>query len=120
MLKFLTAHAIACFGFLIGSVVPHGSFIIKGQSVTYAEWWSSGVGVYASVLGALMAVAGLLLVGKTRFSRQIYLGVLSLGLVSPYFLLDEHWSSLFSLVIVIVIAAYLFLKASVKDYFAPR
>ena len=120
ILKFLTAHAIACAGFLVGSVIPHNSFLINGRSVTYVEWWSSGTGVYASVLGMLMAIAGFLLVTKNPFSRQIYLGVLSLGLVTPYFLFGEHWSSLFSLVIVIMIAAYLLLKGSVKEYFAPN
>jgi Ca2+/Na+ antiporter len=91
-----------------------------GQSVTYSEWWGSGVGVYASILGTLMASAGFLLVTKNRFSRQIYLGVLSLGLVTPYYLFGEHWASLFSLLIVFMIAAYLYLKASAKEYFAPN
>ena len=80
----------------------------------------SGVGVYASILGTLMASAGFLLVTKNRFSRQIYLGVLSLGLVTPYYLFGEHWASLFSLLIVFMIAAYLYLKASAKEYFAPN
>ena len=119
VLKLLTAQAISCIVFLIASIIPHNSFVMHGQSVTYSKWWSSGVGVYASVLGTLMASAGLLLVTKKRFSRQIYLGVLSLGLVTPYYLFGEHWASLFSLLIVLIIGAYLYLNAPVKEYFAP-
>ena len=119
LFKFLTAHALSCIVFLFASIIPFGSFRIHDRYVNHSEWWSSGVGVYASILGTLMAIAGFLLVIKNPFSRQIYLVVLSLGLVTPYFLFGEHWGSLFSLFIVFMIAAYLYLNASVKEYFAP-
>lgn len=47
LLKFLTAHAAFCFVFFVMSVIPNDSFSIQGQHVTYAEWWSSGAGVFA-------------------------------------------------------------------------
>ena len=119
MLKFLTAQAIAGILLLIVSVIPLASYRIDGRSVTHAEWWGSGIGVYASVWGVLLAIAGFLLVTRKPFSRPVYLGVLSLGLVTPYFLFGGHWSSLFSLLIVAIIAAYLYLKTSVKQYFDP-
>ena len=72
ILKLLTAHAISCIVFLIASIIPHSSFVMYGQSVTYSEWWGSGVGVYASILGTLMASAGFLLVTKNHI-RQMFL-----------------------------------------------
>ena len=120
LLKFLTAHAIACIAFLFGSVIPHDSFSVNGQSVTYSEWWSSGIGIYVSILGALMAIAGYLLVSKKRFSRQIYLAVVPLGLVVPYLKFGEYTLAVVGVVITLGIAAYLFLKASAKEYFASN
>ena len=120
LLKFLTAHAIACIFFLIGSVFPHDSYVIHGRPVTHAEWWSSGVGVYGSVLGVLMASAGVLLVLRHPFSRPFYLGIFSLGMTTPYFLFGEHWSSLFSLLVAGLIGAYLYLNTAVKAYFSPH
>ncbi len=120
ILKFLTIHALACIAFLIFSIIPHDSFIINGENVTYSKWWGSGVGVYASMLGTLTAVAGYLLVTKKKYSRQIYLGILSLALIAPYLKFGEYYSALFGVSIVLMISAYLFLKASVKEYFAPN
>ena len=66
-LKFFAAQALAGLLFIFGSVVPHKSFSIDGRSVTYSEWWSSGVGIYVSVLGAVLAIAGYLILSKKQF-----------------------------------------------------
>ena len=120
ILKFLTAQAVAGIMFLIGSIIPHDSFSINGQSVTYNEWWNSGVGIYVSILGTGMAIAGYLLVTKNNFSRQIYLVILCLGLVAPYLKWGNYTSAFMGMFIVVIVAGYLFLKASVKDYFASN
>ncbi len=120
ILKFLTAQAIAGTMFLIGSIIPHDSFSINGQPATYNEWWYSGVGIYVSILGTCMAIAGYLLVTRKKYSRQIYLVVLSLGLIAPYLKWGNYTLASMGLLIVVIIAGYLFLKASVKDYFASN
>ena len=56
-LRFITGHAIACVFLLFGSIIPHGSFAIDGRPVSYAVWWSSGAGPYASFLGVIMPAA---------------------------------------------------------------
>lgn len=120
ILKFLTAHALACIAFLIGSILPHDSFSMNGRSVTYSEWWNSGIGIYASILGALMAIAGYLLVSKKRYSRQVYLGILSFGLIAPYIKWGKYELAGFGVLTISVIAGYLFFKASVIEYFASN
>ncbi len=120
ILKFLAAQAIAGIMFLIGSIIPHDSFSINGQSVTHYEWWNSGVGIYVSILGTCLAISGYLLVTKNKYSRQVYLVILSLGLIAPYLKWGNYALASMGMLIVVIIAGYLFLKASVKDYFASN
>ena len=117
LLKFLTAHALGCILFVFASMFPFGAFRIHGRYVTHSEWWSSGIGVYVSILGMLMAIAGCLLASKKRYSRQIYLAVVPLGLVAPYLKTGEYAGAIFGIAVTLMIAAYLFLKASAKEYF---
>ncbi|MCP3701349.1 MAG: hypothetical protein GY954_00245 [Alteromonas sp.] len=120
LLKFFTAHALACVAFLFGSIIPHNSFSINGQPVTYSEWWSSGTGIYVSLLGTIMAVAGYLLLTKKQYSRQIYLFVLSLGLVVPYLKFGDNILAATGVFFVLLIAGYLFLRAPVREYFTSN
>jgi len=73
ILKFITGHAIACFMLFIGSVIPHDSFNINGQSVTYYEWWASGAGIGASSIGLLFSFAAWHILNKSKYSRHIYI-----------------------------------------------
>ena len=120
ILKFLTAHALFSFLFLIGSIIPHDSFSINGQSVSYSEWWSSGVGPYASSLGILMPIVGFLLIARTRYARIIYLMVISLGLIVPYLYFGKFELALVGVIVMAVISAYLYLRPPVKEYFASN
>jgi hypothetical protein len=67
-----------------------------------------------------MAIAGYFLVSKKRFSRQIYLAVVPLGLVAPYLKTGEYAGAIFGIAVTLLVAAYLFFKASTKEYFASN
>ena len=118
LLKFLTAHAFACFAFLVGSVIPHHSFSINGHAASYAEWWSSGAGPFASLLGIVGPVIGMLLVTKSHNARAAYLGFLALGLIAPYPFMGVPAMALAGVVLVCAAAFYLYKWQSVQFYFA--
>jgi len=119
LLKFLTAHALACFFFLVVSVVPHGRFFVSGRPVSYAEWWSSGIGLFAFLVGLVGPATGVLLLRKSRFARPAYLGFLSLGLIVPYLLFGAPPMALAGAAAVCLAVAYLYKFPSTQQYFAP-
>ncbi len=84
VLKFLTAHAACCFVLLVVSVIPIDLFAIQGRHVSYAEWWSSGAAVLASLLGIVGPFAAWALASKQAYARAFYLGFLALAFVAPF------------------------------------
>lgn len=117
-LKFLTALALFTFLFFVFSVFPIESFSINGRNVTYSEWWSSGVGPFASLLGVYGLFAGWLLLAKRPHARVCYLVFLILGLVVPYLFIGPLAYTLVGLIVVGVGAFYLYLWQGVQVYFA--
>jgi hypothetical protein len=127
LLKFLTAHALACIVFLIGSVIPHNSFSISGRQVTYLEWWGSGAGVYASVIGIILPISAWLLLSRSCHARGFYLCSMIVGLILSYLLFQQVWGSetgygyaAVRAIIVAILAWYLYRKESVKHYFVSN
>ena len=120
LLKFLTAHAAFSFVFLVISVIPIDSYAIQGQHVTYAVWWSSGVGVLASLIGIVGAFAAWALASKRPYARAVYLGFLALAFVAPCPFLGELAYVLPGLLVVGVGAFYMYKSQSVQLYFAPN
>ena len=118
LLKFLTAHAFACFAFLLVSVIPNNSFSIDGHAASYAEWWSSGAGPFASLLGLVGPIIGVLLVTKSQNARPAYLGFLALGLIVPYPVMGVPAMALAGVVVACAVAFYLYKWQSVHSYFA--
>jgi hypothetical protein len=124
VLKFLTIHALGSAILLIVSVIPHDSFSIDGTHVSYAEWWSSGAGIGASVTGLILPITGYLLLTKHPYARPSYVAALIIAFLSPIFMANsskyglEYFAP--SLVLVLAISAYLYLPKSVKVYFASN
>ena len=106
--------------FFLGSVIPHSSFSIAGNPVTYAEWWRSGIGAFASLVGFLMPVSGWLMLRKIRFSRAIYLAALALPLVGPYLFWQQYKEAMFNMFFMLLIGLYLYLRAPVVEYFGSN
>jgi len=120
LLKFLTAHAAFCFVFFAMSVIPNNSFPIQGRHVGYAEWWSSGAGVFASLIGVAGPFAAWALVSKQPYARTAYLGFLALAFVAPCPLFGMLAYALPGLLVVGAGAFYLYKWQSVQAYFVPN
>ena len=116
LLKFITSHAIACVVMLLMSIIPGSTFRIDGRVVSYSEWWSSGVGLIASALGIAMPIAGVLLLKKFCYARPAYLFAVLFAFVSPYPLLGKSEGIFVGLVIVGLLALYLYARKSVQRY----
>jgi hypothetical protein len=80
-LKFLTAHAFGMSVLLVASVIPHGSFVLHGRPVSYAEWWSSGAGPLASFLGIILPISGFLLLRRNPLARIAYLTSIGIAMI---------------------------------------
>ena len=120
LLKFLTAHAACCFVFVVISVININSYAIQGRHVTYAEWWSSGAGVFASLIGLVGPVVAWLLVSKQPYARPAYLGFLALAFVAPCPFFGMLAYALPGLFVVGAGALYMYRWQSVQVYFAPN
>ena len=120
LLKFLTAQALFSFVFCIISAIPNEQLSINGRHVTYAEWWSSGAGPFASVLGIVGLFTALLFLKKGQYARVWYLVFLALAFVAPYPFLGPPAYTFAGLVVVAVGALYLYRWQSVQVYFAPN
>lgn len=106
---------------LVFSVIPNESMSIDGKAVTYAQWWSSGAGVFASAIGLALPFSAWLILQKSTLARPVYLASLVLTLVLPYlFFWQNYGSALFGMVLVTVVAGYLYKKQSVLTYFGSN
>ena len=116
----MTGHALACVIFLIVSVVPNDSFAIDGRHVSQKEWWSSGAGIFASLIGIFGLAAGVALLKKRTWARLLYLGFATIGLVIPYPVLGDPIWGLVGAVVVAAAAFYLFKVRAATAYFAQE
>jgi len=119
LLKLLTVHALSCVLGLINSVFPRGTLHLYGHAATYAEWWSSGAGVYFAALGIAGPIVGVLFLRKSRYCRQAYLGFLILALVVPYVAAGSPAHTLITVAVICTTMAYLYKWWATKEYFAP-
>jgi hypothetical protein len=101
------------------SVIPNDSLSIDGHHVAYAEWWSSGFGPFASLVGISGVAAGWSLLSKRKIARATYLGFLALGMVLPYPFMGVPVYALIGVGVVAIAAAYLYRSQKVGRYFAP-
>jgi hypothetical protein len=118
-LKFLTAHAFGMSVLLVASVIPHGSFVIHGQPVSYAEWWGSGAGPFASFLGIILPISGVLLLRRNSRARIVYLTSIGIAMIASYLIHPEPASAAFSVFLFAFGVWYLYRRPAVVAYFAP-
>lgn len=118
LLKFLVAHSALCFVFFAASVIPNDSFSIQGRHVSQAEWWSSGAGVFASLIGLAGPFAAWAMASKQSYARATYLAFLGLGFVAPCVFLGMLAYVLPGLIVMGIGALYLYKWRSVQRYFS--
>jgi len=117
LLKLMTGHALVCVILFIVSVMPYDSYGIDGCQVSQAEWWSSGMGPLMSLIGLFGFTAGISLLKKKRYARELYLAFITAGIVVPYPFMGEAWFSVIGILIVIAAGVYLFKNGAVASYF---
>jgi hypothetical protein len=119
ILRFITGHALACICLLLGSIIPHDSFSINGQPATYAEWWGSGAGILASILGIIFPIAGYLFLIRSNRARLIYLVGFFIAAISPllYFGQIQIIEALGGIIFMAIFGWYLYKANSVQTYF---
>ncbi len=71
-------------------------------------------------IGIVLPICGWLMLKRTSYSRLIYIIVLLVSMILPLLYMQEYISIIFGLVLVILIACYLFGKSSVREYFASN
>jgi len=124
LLKFLTAHSLSCFFFIIGSIIPHNSFSINGVHVSYAQWWQSGAGILTSIVGLILPVGGYLILKQHRLARIVYLSALMIGLTITYIPLKAKINLIepliSTIILLILMACYLYFRKSVILYFCSN
>jgi len=116
LLKLMTGHALVCVILFIVSVLPYDSYGIDGRKVSQGEWWSSGAGPLASLIGLGGFAAGWAFLRKANYARQLYLAFLTSGFVVPYPFIGEAWFSLIGILVVAAAGVYLFKNRAVASY----
>ncbi len=128
-LRFLTVHALISSVFFIFSVipvVPVSFFGISSRRVSYAEWWSSGLGISASIIGIILPISGYMLLSRNKYARVTYISSIVFAcILYPLLIFGLQGESIISLILVLVailgiLSAYLYLNKSVKSYFTSR
>lgn len=117
ILKFLTAHALACFLFVIGLVIPGSPMSFNGVPVESQEFWDKGYALPTFIIGIIMPLLGVSLLKKWVYSRHIYSVVFVLVLVAPYVYWQEIESTIFGVVLSAMVIGYLFINGKVREYF---
>ena len=118
ILKFLTVHGFMCSMAFVFSIIPTHSLSIDGQPVTYAQWWASGVGAFAAIVGLSLPLAAWLMLRKSSIARPMYLACLTFALVLPYLVFWRSYGTAAGGIMFVVLAAlYLYKRQPVLVYF---
>ena len=93
-------------------------FNFNGKEMSFAEIWSSGIGVFTIYVSLAMPFCAWLLLKRKAHSRLIYLFVLSTVMIAPYVYWMEKGGMIFGVIITVLIAVYMYGVPSVRRYFA--
>jgi len=99
LLKFITAHALVCFVFFLGVVIPGIPITLNGEVMESQEAWGKGLGLPIAAIGLIMPVLGILILKRWQFSRHLYGIILFSVLVAPYVVWQELVSAAFGVVL---------------------
>jgi len=121
LLKFLTAHAFACFAFFVGSLIPQTPFSIYGHQVSYSEWWTSGAGPLAVFLGVALPICGYMFLLRKADARAAYLASVAIVLICSYVVLRRPPFLILGDGCLIAFGGwYLYRRSAVVAYFASN
>jgi hypothetical protein len=99
-------------------IIPGTNHIINGQKVSVAELWATGLPIFQIFSGIALPLCAWLMLKRKSHSRTIYVFALSVGLVVYYVVIGELGGVVSGVIVTSLITAYLFMRNSVKEYFA--
>ena len=118
LLKFITTHALVCFVFFLAVVIPGIPITFNGEVMESQELWAKGLGLPTMAVGLSLPVAGILILRRWKYCRQLYSAILLSVLVGPYVYWQEVSSLVFGVVLSCAIIGYLFLNSLSRAYFS--
>ena len=116
-LKVLTVYCLFGIFFILGAIIPVGDY-----GMTFAQFWSSGLGLLVLIDGVIMLVSGIGFLKRKKLARTLFLLIFPInflfGLLFKTVDNDELFNTLISCIFVLpVLWLYLFRKKTVKKYF---
>jgi len=118
LIKFFTGHALFCFVFFLAAIIPGIPITFNGEVMESQDLWAKGVGLPTAVVGLAFPIAGILILRRWPYCRQLYSVILLSVLVGPYVFWQELASVVFGAVLSSAIIAYLFLNGQARAYFS--
>ncbi len=108
--------------FLIVSIIPLSSYGINDREVSFGEWWRSGAGLFASILGIVFPIAGYLLLIRHKHSRIVYISSIAFIYIFYHVIFGLDRKVIIPELIVLILlvglaSSYLYLSKSVNAYF---
>ncbi|MBY6212796.1 hypothetical protein KUV95_14655 [Microbulbifer agarilyticus] len=118
LLKFITGHALVCFVFFLAVVIPGVPITFNGELMESQELWARGVGLPTIAVGLSLPVAGMLILRRWQYCRQLYSIIILSVLIAPYAYWQEIPSLIFGVVLSCAIIGYLFLNRQARAFFS--
>ncbi len=107
--------------FIDGSFVPIVEFEIKGKQVSWFDWWIAGAGPLFVVIGFLLFISAFGFFRKKRYARLTFLSVFVVALLFIRQFEEPTMTGILIMgILFLVVGWYLFLKKSVRLYFASN
>jgi hypothetical protein len=104
--------------FIDGSFVPIVEFEIKGQKVSWFDWWIAGAGPLFVVIGFLLFISAIGFYRKNRYARLTFLSVFVVALLFIRQFEVPTMTGMLSMgILFLVVGWYLFFKKNVRFYF---
>ena len=119
LLKFICSISLFAILFALVSIVPILTYQIEGQTVTYSDWWKSGAGISATVLGISLFYTGIGILNKKQWSRYMFPIILAISSILPPFfdIAQTVVYSVWNLLWCMLLIGYLFKSKAVIKYY---
>lgn len=126
LLKLLTVAAFGVAIWVVGSMAPNGSIQVGDRQVSLAEWWRLGAGPLLAVVAALMTSAGIMMLGRYRHARLLYvvawvglcISIPFVAAVADIGIAASRSSLISNALLTVAIAMYLYFSKAARSYFS--
>ena len=124
-LKLITIFCLLGIFFIIGAIIPIGSYKIYDEKVTYIQFWAQGAGIIFLITGSILLISGIGFIKKIKWTRILFLSLLPIQIFLMAILelagKKEIFAMLISFILLfIILGFYLFCRRTVKEYFDSK